>query len=31
MAYEFNLNLHPTQLEVYNDKHKHKGVADGEE
>ena len=29
MAYEFNLGLHPTQLEVYNDKHKHKVVAAG--
>jgi hypothetical protein len=29
MAYEFNLNLHPTQLEVYNDPHKHKVIAAG--
>jgi len=29
MAFEFNLGLHPTQLEVYNDKHKHKVVAAG--
>ena len=29
MAYQFNLNLHPGQLEVYNDKHKHKVIAAG--
>jgi hypothetical protein len=29
MAYEFNLGLHPTQLEVYNDTHKHKVIAAG--
>jgi hypothetical protein len=29
MAYEFNLGLHPTQLEVYNDKHKHKVIRAG--
>jgi len=29
MAYEFNLDLHPGQLEVYNDPHKHKVIAAG--
>ena len=29
MAYEFNLDLHPTQLVVYNDPHKHKVVDAG--
>jgi hypothetical protein len=29
MAFEFNLDLHPTQLEVYNDPHKHKVIAAG--
>jgi hypothetical protein len=29
MAYEFNLGLHPTQLEVYNDPHTHKVIAAG--
>jgi hypothetical protein len=29
MASEFNLGLHPTQLEVYNDPHKHKVICAG--